>query len=199
MLFQATAFRRGGMSHSSTPCLENPKTTQKREQGNCSLQDKNYVYKEERTLSKSWFLKNKSSKKPVLFLCWFSEVAGLEPADAGVKVPCLDQLGYTPIGVPSAARTHDLRIKSPLLYLLSYWYIMVRKVGIEPTWYCYHQSLSLERLPIPPLSHNGSPSRIRTCDSLINSQVLYRLSYRGIIGPDDMIRTCDILLPKQAL
>ncbi len=45
----------------------------------------------------------------------------------------------------------------------------------------------------------GSPSRIRTCDSLINSQVLYRLSYRGIIGPDDMIRTCDILLPKQAL
>ena len=27
---------------------------------------------------------------------------------------------------------------------------------------------------------SGSPSRIRTCDSLINSQVLYRLSYRGI-------------------
>ena len=58
---------------------------------------------------------------------------------------------------------------------------MVRKVGVEPTRYCYHQILSLERLPIPPLSHNGSPSRIRTCDSLINSQVLYRLSYRGIL------------------
>ena len=27
---------------------------------------------------------------------------------------------------------------------------------------------------------SGSPSRIRTCDSLINSQVLYRLSYRGM-------------------
>ena len=26
----------------------------------------------------------------------------------------------------------------------------------------------------------GSSSRIRTCDSLINSQVLYRLSYRGM-------------------
>ena len=51
---------------------------------------------------------------------------------------------------------------------------MVRKVGVEPTRYCYHQILSLERLPIPPLSHNGSPSRIRTYDSLINSQVLYQ-------------------------
>ena len=29
---------------------------------------------------------------------------------------------------------------------------MVRKVGIEPTWYCYHQILSLERMPISPLS-----------------------------------------------
>ena len=33
-------------------------------------------------------------------------VAGLEPADAGVKVPCLNQLGYTPItpGVKMAPR-----------------------------------------------------------------------------------------------
>ena len=29
---------------------------------------------------------------------------------------------------------------------------------------------------------NGSSNRARTCDNLINSQVLYRLSYRGILG-----------------
>ena len=116
------------------------------------------------------------------------------------KSRALTNLAIPLFGVPSADRTRNLLSKSQLLYLLSYWYrIMVRKVGVEPTRYCYHQILSLERLPIPPLSHKGSPSRIRTCDSLINSQVLYRLSYRGIIGPDDMIRTCDILLPKQAL
>ena len=61
---------------------------------------------------------------------YLAGVAGLEPADAGVKVPCLNRLGYTPI--------------------------------------------------TPGYEQNGSSSRIRTCDSLINSQVLYRLSYRGI-------------------
>ena len=110
----------------------------KREQENCSLQDENYIYKEERTSSKSRFLKNKSSKKPVLFLCRFSEVAGLEPAHAGVKVPCLDQLGDTPIGVPSAARTRDLLIKSQLLFLLSYWYMIT--CG---TWRASHTSRNL--------------------------------------------------------
>ena len=30
---------------------------------------------------------------------------------------------------------------------------MVGEVGIEPTWYCYHQILSLARLPIPPFAH----------------------------------------------
>lgn len=58
---------------------------------------------------------------------------------------------------------------------------MVRKVGIEPTWYCYHQILSLERMPIPPLSHNGSPSWTRTSDIWINSPPFYRLNYRGIL------------------
>ena len=57
-------------------------------------------------------------------------VVGLEPTNAGVKVPCLNRLGYTPI--------------------------------------------------TPGVLKIGSSSRIRTCDSLINSQVLYRLSYRGM-------------------
>ena len=28
---------------------------------------------------------------------YLAGVAGLEPADAGVKVPCLNRLGYTPL------------------------------------------------------------------------------------------------------
>ena len=38
------------------------------------------------------------------------------------------------------------------------------------------QILSLARLPIPPRSLIGDPSEIRTPDTLIKSQVLYRLS-----------------------
>ena len=51
--------------------------------------------------------------------------------DAGVKVPCLNRLGYAPV---------------PLAF-----------------------------------KKNGSPDWTRTSDSLINSQVLYRLSYRGTL------------------
>ena len=65
-------------------------------------------------------------------------VVGLEPTNAGVKVPCLNRLGYTPI-TPGANGTS-----------------------------CRKQS-------------NGTSSRARTCDNLINSQVLYRLSYRGVM------------------
>lgn len=36
--------------------------------------------------------------------------------------------------------------------------------------------LPLHQLPI------SSPNRTRTCDILINSQTLYQLSYKGIIG-----------------
>ena len=66
-------------------------------------------------------------------------VVGLEPTNAGVKVPCLNRLGYTPI-TPGVKESSS---NSPDIL--------------------------------------GSPSRIRTCDSLINSQVLYRLSYRGVM------------------
>ncbi len=34
----------------------------------------------------------------------------------------------------------------------------------------------------------GSPGRTRTCDILINSQALYRLSYRGIPLPTERKR-----------
>jgi hypothetical protein len=30
---------------------------------------------------------------------------------------------------------------------------------------------------------NGSPSKTRTCDKLIISQLLYQLSYRGMVAP----------------
>ena len=81
-------------------------------------------------------------------------VVGLEPTNAGVKVPCLNRLGYTPI-TPGVKE-----ISSESLYIL------------------------------------GSPSRIRTCDSLINSQVLYRLSYRGIKTSNDLSSQ---LVTKQVL
>lgn len=38
-------------------------------------------------------------------------------------------------------------------------------------WRCPHSAIC------------GSASRIRTCDNLINSQVLYQLSYGGIVSP----------------
>jgi integrase len=50
--------------------------------------------------------------------------------------------------------------------------------------------------PFPQLSKSpamemwkkvGSPGRARTCDFLINSQALYRLSYRGVFGRDPSI------------
>ena len=45
---------------------------------------------------------------------------------------------------------------------------------------CYKKIKGRNASVTPLCIHNGSSSRIRTCDSLINSQVLYRLSYRGI-------------------
>ncbi len=33
-----------------------------------------------------------------------------------------------------------------------------------------------------PLEFSGSPARTRTTDPLVNSQLLYRLSYRGMFG-----------------
>ena len=46
-------------------------------------------------------------------------VAGLEPADAGVKVLCLTDLAIPQYGVPGEIRIRDHLIKSQVLYLLS--------------------------------------------------------------------------------
>ena len=46
-------------------------------------------------------------------------VAGLEPTNDGVKVRCLNRLGYTPIlknDEPTGIRTPDTRLRRPLLY-----------------------------------------------------------------------------------
>ena len=35
-------------------------------------------------------------------------------------------------------------------------YYLMRKMGLEPTRYCYHKILSLARLPIPTLPHSDT-------------------------------------------
>ena len=51
-------------------------------------------------------------------------VAGLEPTNNGVKVRCLNRLGYTPFsknGEPTGIRTPDTRLRRPLLYPTELW------------------------------------------------------------------------------
>ena len=56
---------------------------------------------------------------------------------------------------------------------------MAGVAGLEPTMR-ESKSRALTDLAIPQsIKKNGSPDWTRTSDSLINSQVLYRLSYRG--------------------
>ena len=77
----------------------------------------------------------------------------------------------------------------PLNYTRIYHkYSMVANLKLQPFWCgrrdlnsyaCWHQNLNLARLPIPPRPHEnriGDPSETRTPDTLIKSQVLYRLS-----------------------
>ena len=95
-------------------------------------------------------------------------MAGLEPADEGVKVPCLTTwlhpylknhqgLGSLPIpdlsGVGEGARTLDTRNHNPVLCQLSYThqisepYASIGKVarqkGFEPLTYCLEGSCSI--------------------------------------------------------
>ncbi len=57
---------------------------------------------------------------------------------------------------------------------------------------------------------DGSPSRTRTCDPMINSHLLYQLSYRGItgafrqvslerFGSSSRTRTCDPMINSHLL
>ena len=92
-------------------------------------------------------------------------------------------------GAGNGARTRHLSLGKAALYQMSY----SRRNPNEKVWcgrrdlnpYALrHQNLNLARLPIPPHPHtgqlrqekNGDPSEIRTPDTLIKSQVLYRLS-----------------------
>ena len=59
---------------------------------------------------------------------------------------------------------------------------MAGAAGFEPTMR-ESKSRALTDLAMPQsVKKNGSPDWTRTSDSLINSQVLYRLSYRGIFS-----------------
>ena len=50
-----------------------------------------------------------------------------------------------------------------------------------------------------PTGQNGSSSRTRTYDRSVNSRLLYRLSYRGMYGAGNEIRTRDPRLGKAVL
>ena len=91
-------------------------------------------------------------------------------------------------GAGNGARTRHLRLGKAALYQMSY--SRVFTFQSFPMWcgrrdlnsYALgHRNLNPARLPIPPRPHllygrAGDPSEIRTPDTLIKSQVLYRLS-----------------------
>ena len=90
-------------------------------------------------------------------------VAGLEPADEGVKVPCLTTWRHPCVGrknrdwdfsqslflsgVGKGTRTLDTRNHNPVLSRLSYTHHrseMVRQEGFEPPAYCLEGSCSIQ-------------------------------------------------------
>jgi hypothetical protein len=65
-------------------------------------------------------------------------IAGLEPANDGVKVRCLTDLAISQqhiYGVPTGIRTPDTRLRRPLLYPAELWahFLVERVKGIEPS------------------------------------------------------------------
>ena len=87
--------------------------------------------------------------------------------------PTVITLAY---GAQGGIRTHTLQILSLLPLPIGVLGQMVRMTGLEPVW-TSRGILSPLCLPIPPHPHTGLRAEIRTRDSLIKSQVLYRLSY----------------------
>ena len=80
-------------------------------------------------------------------------------------------------GAQRRNRTTDTGIFSPLLYRLSYLGILAEGVGFEPT--VPFGITGFQDQLLKPLGHPsifGDPSATRTRDTLIKSQVLYRLS-----------------------
>lgn len=85
------------------------------------------------------------------------------------------------ICAPGGGRTHDSRIKGPLLYQLSYKRKFVGAIGFEPTQpmaLVLQTSLSLQRQRTPICDLGG----IRTHVSLIKSQVRKPLRIRSQFG-----------------
>ena len=100
-------------------------------------------------------------------------VAGLEPTNDGVKVRCLNRLGYTPIsknGEPTGIRTPDTRLRRPLLYPTELWTHMERMMRIELT-------LSAWKAEVLPLNYirikDGAEDEIRTRDPRLGKAMLY--------------------------
>src|SRR6056300_889515 len=82
----------------------------------------------------------------------------------------------------------------------------IASFSYKSTTYISQDSVFVLRISAPRFSRfkyiippNGSATRVRTWDPLINSQLLYQLSYRGIIGTPERIRTSDRLLRRQLL
>ena len=97
-------------------------------------------------------------------------VAGLEPTNAGVKVPCLTTWLWhrEENGAVDGTRTRDIHLGKVALYQLSYY----RKCAL---------------------------GRNRTTDTVIFSHMLYRLSYQGMNGDPEGARTLDLQRDRLAL
>ena len=106
-------------------------------------------------------------------------VTGVEPVTFRVWTERSSQLSYTATfsGAQRRNRTTDTGIFSPLLYRLSCLGNLAERVGFEPTVPLSITGFQDQLLkPLGHLSRIGDPSEIRTPDTLIKSQVLYRLS-----------------------
>src|SRR5690606_35932971 len=117
---------------------------------------------------------------------------------ACIRLSCTDVLSSGVWLKAPASTTQLANARSPAAWLWALLRVgLVRKGGLEPPHPHGHRHLKPGRLPIPPLSryradsnagHNekrpagpgvfgsGGPSRIRTLDLLIKSQLLYQLS-----------------------
>ena len=60
---------------------------------------------------------------------------------------------------------------------------LVPGVGLEPTRYCYHQSLSLARLPISPPRHGGSVTLAKGPDWVNGAGAIERRASRVSCAP----------------
>ncbi len=98
-------------------------------------------------------------------------MAGLEPANPGVKVPCLDQLGYIPVYDAAEEKIRSKRSGSFPFTSLGW------VKGLEPstpgtTIRCSNQ-LSYTHHTEEPSKKGGTPGGTRTPGPLLRRQLLY--------------------------